>query len=220
MAQMERTVESVIEGTTESPPVVSDRPLSLGEMMRMGVTVEIINERIVEKVGAGGLHHIIVGNIFRILDAFNIITGLGAVFVDGLIYLMHSDEKHLKNSFVPDVSFIRRENIPADWNVEKLFPGVPDLAIDVISPGDDAEDVQEKVRVYLDKGTQQVWLTFPKTKELHQYLAGEIETVRVYKGSQQIDAEALFPGIEGLTTDAIFAMPAWMSKTPDTQQSG
>lgn len=220
MAQLERTVESTVENTVESLQGVLDRPLSLDEMMRMGVTVEIINERMVEKVGAGGLHHIIVGNIVRILDGFNVITGLGAVFVDGLIYLMYSDERHLKNSFVPDVSFIRRQNIPADWNVEKPFPGVPDLAIEVISPGDEAEDVYEKVRVYLDKGTQQVWLTFPKTKELHQYIAGEIETARIYKGSQQIDAEALFPGIEGLTTDAIFAMPAWMSKTPETEQSG
>jgi Uma2 family endonuclease len=80
------------------------------------------------------------------------------------------------------------------------------------SPDDSAEAVQTKVRTYLDKGTQQVWLLYPKTREIHQFIGGENEVLRVYKGSQEIDAEALFPGIEGLTTDTIFALPQWAIK--------
>lgn len=79
----------------------------------------------------------------------------------------------------------------------------------MISSGDDAEKVQIKVRTYLDKGTEQVWLMYPKTRELHQFMGGENETVQIYKGSQIIDAEALFPNIQGLTIEALFKLPSW-----------
>lgn len=191
---------------------IETRLLMLDELLALKRLAEIIDGRVIDVMGVGGLHHLIAHNIYRILDAFASRTGIGEVFFDGLLYLMFVQETFLKHAYIPDVSFLRTVNIPANWDVEKPYPGVPDLAVEAISSDDDAEDVQVKLRTYLDRGTEQVWLVYPKTKELHQYIAGEVETVRIYKGSQKIDAEALFPGIEGLTTDAIFALPEWAAK--------
>lgn len=157
---------------------------------------------------AGFIHNIVGMNILRPLDAFVLQNNLGAVFYDGLTYLMFSDAKGLKDSFVPDISFIRLANILPMPDVSKPYPGIPDLAIEVISPGEDADDVQTKLRTYLAKGTEQVWLVYPTTKELHQYRRDNNPEIRIYRGSQTLDLADLFPNLE-LTTDQIFTIPEW-----------
>jgi Uma2 family endonuclease len=186
--------------------------MTLDDLMQVDARVEIINGEIVNMAAAGGAHHIVVSNIDYILQSYVRHNKIGSVFPDGLTYLMFSETKGLKDSFVPDVSFICNENIPAGWDLEKPHPGVPDLAIEVISPSESADDIQTKVRTYLEKGAEQVWIVYPTTKEILQYTRDDPKTVNLYTGSQPIDAESLFPGIDGLTTDAIFALPPWAIK--------
>lgn len=187
--------------------------LTLDELLALGdVRIEIIDGEIVHMAAAGFAHHIIGGNIYRSLDAFNTQHELGAVFFDGLTYLMHSDTAGLKDSFVPDVSFIRTTNILAMPDINKPYPGIPDLAVEVISPGDDADEVLRKVRTYLAKKTEQVWLIYPSTQEIHQYRRDNDPEIRIYRGSQTLDLNDLFPGLV-LTTDIIFKLPAWAVKS-------
>lgn len=187
--------------------------ISLDDLLEMGedARVEIINGEIVPMAAAGVLHQIIIGNIYRPLDSYTQQHEVGTVFTDGLTYLMHSDPRSLKHSFVPDVSFIRKENFPAGFDIRKPFPGAPDLAVEVISPNDKATEIQEKILTYLENGTEQVWVAYPQpgSQSLHQYLR-DSSTMRIYqKPEEAIDASAFFPGIEGLTTEAIFKLPVW-----------
>lgn len=193
------------ELTLEQTPITLDALLALGEDSR----IEIINGEWVQKPMAGGEHHIIIGNTEFVLQTDVRKTGNGIVFPDGMTYLMYSDARNLKDSLIPDVSYIRNDNIPPDWDITKPHPGVPDLAIEVVSPNDDPDELQQKRRTYLQKGTQQVWLIYPRAREVHQYTK---DGVRIYTDSEAIDAEGLFPGIEGLTLDAIFAMPKRVTK--------
>lgn len=190
--------------TREKTAITLDDVLAMGDRR-----IEIIDGQIIDMPFGGGIHQLCGRNTYRVLDTHVSNTGIGEVFFDGLTYLMNSPLANLKDSFMPDVSFIRLSNIPADWDITKPHPGVPTLAVEVVSPGDQAEDIQKKVRTYLNKGTEQVWVLYPLTKELHQFIGGDPETVRSYKLGETIDAEALFPGIQGLTTDALFALPAW-----------
>ncbi len=184
--------------------------VTLDDLMKTSARVEVINGVIVEMAAVGGLHHVVNGNIYDPLRAFVNQRELGALFMDGLLFLMNENTRHLRGSFAPDIAFIRRAHIPTDWNLLLPFPGVPDFAVEVISPGDDAEDVQTKVSTYLDKGTEQVWVVYPTTREVYQYRRGQ-QMVRIYRGSEQIDADDLFPGLV-LTLDAIFKLPPWAEK--------
>jgi Uma2 family endonuclease len=186
------------------------KTITLDDLMKLGsdARVEVINGELVEMSPVGGLHHIIVGNINRILDAYVLTHESGAVFVDGLLYLMHSDHRGLTGAFVPDVSFLRKESIPADWDISTPFPGTPDLAVEVMSPGDSAVLALEKVRGCLQAGTEQVWVVYLEQRELHQYRRSDPDTVRVYREGEHIDAETLFPGIE-LSAEAVFKLPCW-----------
>lgn len=168
--------------------------------------VEVINGEFVEMAPVGGRHHFIARNIFRILDPFVAANKLGEVFFDGLIYLMFKKSKGLRGALVPDVSFIARAAIPADWDIQRPFPGAPTLAIEILSPDDDPIQVLAKIRLYLKAGTAQVWVFYPEQQEIHQYRADTPDVVRVYMGDGVIDAEALFPGLK-LTAAELFVVP-------------
>ncbi len=188
--------------------------LSLDDLMAMGsdARVEIIDGELSTMSAAGLLHHFLISNIEFSLQGYVRQHDIGAVFPDGLTYLMASDLKHLKDSFVPDLSFIRKENFPQDWDISRPHPGIPNLAIEVVSPGDDADELEKKVRTYLAKGTEQVWVVYPTSKTVHQFFSGEPAKSLIYTElSQQIDTEAIFPNLM-LTLEVIFRIPAWVMK--------
>ncbi len=74
----------------------------------------------------------------------------------------------------PDAAFIRAERIPAT-PVRGFFPEAPDLAVEVLSPGDRASEVLAKVQDWLAAGCRAVWVIDPETA-----------TVTVYRGLGQI----------------------------------
>ena len=192
-------MEAVHTGITE------DELMALGSDAR----VEVINGELVEMSPVGLIHHAIVMNILRILDKYALEHRTGYVYPDGLIFLLHKEGAWLKGAQVPDVSFIRAENIPLGWNFQRPMPGTPDLAVEVMSPDDTAELILLRTRKYLEAGTEQVWVVYPNARELHQFRRGEeTETVRVYKGNETIDVAALFPDLTLRNSD-IFQLPPW-----------
>ena len=187
---------------TKPSQITEDDVLKLDSDAR----IEVINGEMVEMTPVGGLHHFIAGNFYRRLDAFVLANKLGYVFMDGLIYLMFKKSKGLQGALVPDVSFISKAAIPANWQIHLPFPGAPTLAIEVMSPGDDAEKMLAKVRIYLNAGTEQVWVVYPEQKELHQYSRSSPETVRVYTSTETFTVESLFPGLT-ISMQDVFTVP-------------
>lgn len=65
----------------------------------------------------------------------------------------------------PDVSFIAAERmaggLPKGW---VTFP--PDLVIEVVSPNDEADEVQQKVGQWLAGGVRLVWVVYPEAREV------------------------------------------------------
>src|SRR5262245_41336032 len=57
----------------------------------------------------------------------------------------------------PDVLFVRKSRIPADWQSQAFLRIAPDLAAEVISPNELAYDVDEKVLEYVRAGVRLVW---------------------------------------------------------------
>lgn len=48
----------------------------------------------------------------------------------------------------------------------------PDLAVEVVSPGDAGEVIVDKVEQYLSAGTTQVWVVYPDRKSIHVHTPG------------------------------------------------
>jgi Uma2 family endonuclease len=46
-----------------------------------------------------------------------------------------------------------------DW-----FEGAPMIAIEIISPGNSAEEIQRKREAYLEEGAAEAWIVYPSTR--------------------------------------------------------
>ena len=126
------------------------------------------------------------------------------------MFLMNSNPNQINTAFIPDVSFIQRQNLSKIWDIHLPFPSTPDFAIEVISPNEDAGYIQRKAGTYLEKGTQQVWIVYPDTKEIHQYQSNQTpETIHEFREGDIVEFPDLFPNLKINVTD-IFQMPSWL----------
>lgn len=101
------------------------------------------------------------------------------------------------SSRAPDVSFILKERLPQDLY---RYPALaPDLAVEIISPGDGFDQVMEKVDEYLSQGVQLVWVIISSTREVLVCNAQSKHVVR-----DVLVAPELLPGFE-LQVKDIFA---------------
>ncbi len=190
--------------------------ITLNDLLALEQRVEIINGKAIDVAAAGAEHQIIGRNIFRILDAYVTDAGGGEVFYDGLTFLMNSPESGLKNSFIPDIAYLRLAHLPDAWDIRKPHPGTPDLAVEIFSPGNNDQQMLQKARTYLNEGSEQVWVVFPALQEVHQFKATDPTRIRVYlEGAMQVDD--LFPGLDDLTIERIFALPAWTMQQTDKE---
>lgn len=104
----------------------------------------------------------------------------------------------------PDLLFIRKErrSIITDANVQ----GVPDLVIEILSPGNKAYDRETKHRVYEQAGVPEIWYVDPEERSIeilnlvrgHRYVL----TAKLV-GNDAIVSKVL-PGFS-LTLDQVFA---------------
>jgi Uma2 family endonuclease len=69
----------------------------------------------------------------------------------------------------PDVSFVRFGRFPGNKAPEGHSPIPPDLAVEVVSPGDILYDVERKVDEYLAAGVPLVWVVVPASKTIRVY---------------------------------------------------
>ena len=92
----------------------------------------------------------------------------------------------------PDVAFVSRERLEAVGNLEKYFPFAPDLAIEVLSPGNTRREMEEKVAMYFAAGSRAVWVFNPKKRTAAAYTSPS--EVRVFSESERFDGGEVLPG--------------------------
>jgi Uma2 family endonuclease len=70
--------------------------------------------------------------------------------------------------------------------------GAPDLVIEVVSPSETAEDLDQKIREYLAAGAGVVWAIYPRARTVHVHKADG--TVRIIGEDGLLEAPDLLPG--------------------------
>jgi Uma2 family endonuclease len=69
---------------------------------------------------------------------------------------------------------------------------VPDLAIEVISLSNTADQVDEKIEDYFHSNVRQVWVIYPGTGKV--YIYDSPTTVRILQVGDDLDGGTLLPG--------------------------
>lgn len=92
----------------------------------------------------------------------------------------------------PDAAFVSAERAAKQKRREGFFDGAPDLAVEVVSPEDTAEEIDAKVLEYLEAGTKLVWVLHPKTRTITVYRS--LDKVRVLTINDTLDGDDVLPG--------------------------
>ena len=91
-----------------------------------------------------------------------------------------------------DIAFISKAKMP-DPLPFKLFELAPDLAVEVISPGNTADDIHDKVRELLKMGTPLIWLVHSRTRTVVVHTSAGAVT---YEESDTLSGGDALPGFE------------------------
>lgn len=151
--------------TTATKPITAEELLNMGDIGRC----ELIYGELVMMSPAGFGHGEIALRIGRLIGNFVEEHDLGTVLAAETGYLVETNPDLLR---APDVSFVRKDRVPAStWT--KFFRGVPDLAVEVLSPDDARREVAEKVNMWLAHGTVSVWVVDPGAMTVTIHCTGE-----------------------------------------------
>jgi len=105
-------------------------------------------------------HDFIRDNVKMILSLFVLGKRLGRIYAEAGYLLTREPEATVRQ---PDVSFLSRGRVKRSGG---YVEGSPELAIEIVSPSDSAEELNIKVKQYLAFGSQEVWVFYPKTRSV------------------------------------------------------
>ena len=140
------------------------RTMTAGELLAMpddGIRRELVAGELREMTPVGRPHARTTQRINRSLDAHVVEHGLGEVYGE-YGYILESEPATVR---APDVSFVRSARLGESPD-EGFFTGVPDLAIEVVSPNDRFSEVAAKVKEYLEAGTRMVVVADPQNRDV------------------------------------------------------
>lgn len=176
--------------------------LTADDLWRMpdkGQRHELVRGELRTMTPAGFEHGAIGFNLGLALGNFVKSKKLGIVVSADTGFMLETDPDTVR---APDVAFVRQERVAASGLTRKFFPGAPDLAVEVISPSDILNEVDEKVEHWLQAGTQLVWVVNPRQKTVTVYQKDA--HTRILTEKDQLEGDPVLPGFQ-LAVAEIFA---------------
>jgi Uma2 family endonuclease len=103
-----------------------------------------------------------------------------------------------------DVSFIRADRMTPEQLSAGLATIPPDLAVEVISPNDGAEELVAKVEEYLRAGVQLIWVVSPETRTVQVIRSNRSMTW--LRAEDELTGEDVLPGFR-CRVESLFPIP-------------
>jgi Uma2 family endonuclease len=155
----------------------------------MGKRYELVAGELRVMSPSGWRHGMVVDNIHFLLGTYIRQHDLGRCFGAETGFLLKRKPDTVRG---PDFAFIAKQNLPADEPKEAYWPGAPDLAVEVLSPGDTMGEVDEKIEEWLTTGCAAVWVVDPKLQTVTIYQS--MTNVVVKTVSETMQGDPIVPG--------------------------
>lgn len=146
----------------------------------------------VKEVPAGHRHDAIGANIIVLLGP----SARGKGFLAGSQAGFRMNNGNIRS---PDVSFTSRSRLPAGQPSEGFEQGAPDLAIEIISPFEDRQEAESKLREYFDSGARLVWHVFPDSRSVQVFMSPADS--RVLTVEQEINGGDVLSGFRCIVSE-------------------
>lgn len=175
--------------------------------VKQPVTVQEFDQFVNLPENADRLFEYIGGKIVEVVSN-NYSSLIGAEFVTlltnfvkkyNLGYVTSADGGYIVagQRYIPDAAFISRTRQPKPSR-DTYNPNAPDLAVEVLSPFNDAADVQTKIEYY-GKAAVLLWVVDPERREIEVYEPNKGK--RTLTEDDTLDGGKVLPGFKVLVRD-------------------
>ncbi|MBC8171868.1 MAG: Uma2 family endonuclease [Anaerolineae bacterium] len=157
---------------------------------RSASRLELSEGELSEMSPAGGKHGWLahrfalrIGNFVEAHDA-------GYVTAAETGYILHKNPNGRDTVRAPDVGFISKTRLP-EGLPDQYIPYPPELAVEIVSPNDEAVEVEAKLNDYLKYGVRLIVFCYPKTQTLHVYRGNNHQVLHL---DDTLDVGDILPG--------------------------
>ena len=160
---------------------------------------ELIDGRAITKMSPKSFHAAVQAALIILLQSW--CQDRGRIYPEWAIRLTRNGVDWVP---VPDLTYISHERLRADWILDEACPVAPELAIEIISPGQTFGDLAEKATDYLQAGVARVWLIDSRSQSITIFYPDTLP--KTFRGDSVIIDE-LLPELE-ITPQQIFQQAA------------
>jgi Uma2 family endonuclease len=166
-------------------PATADSPSPVDEML-----YEVVDGQIVETAPMGA-RQVWVASVLTTLMGSSVFANQIGWVVCEMLFVLDAGAKLQRR---PDVAYVSYERWPQQTPVpeEEAWDVVPDLAIEINSPSNSGDEVQEKLKDYFRTGVRQVWVVYPITQLVYVYSSPT--TVQILQPGDDLDGGTVLPG--------------------------
>lgn len=149
---------------------------------------ELVRGEVIEMAPPGGEHGGLQLSLAGRMYVHSQANGLKFVVTEtGFRLRSHPDTVR-----APDIAFVEARRLPSGKLPAGYIDGPPTLAVEIVSPGDTHQDVQEKIAEYLEAGARRVWAVNPRQQSVTvHHPDGSSRTLR---HEDTLSGEDSFPG--------------------------
>ncbi|MCY4062660.1 MAG: Uma2 family endonuclease [Chloroflexi bacterium] len=139
--------------------------------------LELVEGVIIEMPKPKRIHGVVVAELTFRLTAYVKENDLGEVTAGDPGFVLERNEYGRDTVRGLDIAFVSKSKDlgPPDFTWYELGP---DLAVEVISPSNKADDIHFKVTQLLEAGTRLIWLVYPKRRTVVAHTAEGAKTLR------------------------------------------
>lgn len=159
---------------------------------------ELVAGAVVREPPPGEVHGSVAADVLFLLAAFVREHRLGRVYAAETGFVLARDPDTVR---APDAAFVTAERLASTVRRGPYFEGAPDLAVEVLSPGNCPGEVGAKVRDYLGGGARLVWVVDPVERAVTVHRPGR--PPEALTSEDTLDGGSVLPGLS-LPVRAIF----------------
>jgi Uma2 family endonuclease len=158
--------------------------VELFEILPEGLLCQVINNTLYMTPAPNVQHQIVCRNIMIGFSRLSNINTLGEYLAAPIdVYL---DDR---NVFQPDIIFIAKENLGI---IKKnRIKGVPDLVVEILSPGNSRHDTVTKKAVYERAGVKEYFIVDPVTRNITAFFLKQQKFVKQAPGKGKLVSKLL-----------------------------
>ena len=152
-----------MNATVETPPK-NWTEAELQALPEDGFVHELVNGQLVMSPKNNFQHGDIASRLFLALGNHAQRHRLGIVLDSSTGFWMRN-----RNCRAPDISFICRQRVKSlgfKPSTQSFFPAAPDLAVEILSPGNTRGEIDGRLKDFFESGARLVWIIDPNTRRV------------------------------------------------------